>query len=171
MFSSSARTSSILQVTMPTSVSPMWPSSLRTSFHLRVSIPAQFLTYVQLLSQDPSVLSVLVSLPSFQLTVLHSTSTFLHLSTAAHFLTYGLSSLPHPLPSKENLSLVSDWLPSFSVRNYSPVECSSSMWFLTYCLLLTQEFLSLHVRISSQIWTLHSSSLRALHPILVSITA
>lgn len=129
----------------------------------QVSISSHYLNYVLLLTQDPPLLSLSVSLAIYYS---HRTSTFVQVSISAQILTYGLTII-HSFPS-EHLFLVSDRLPSFSVRIYPLVEFGISAWFLNYCAPAHSESLLLskrEVSISSSfelcvplLRTLHSSA-------------
>ena len=68
--------------------SSVWSSSHRTSSPLQVSIPAKFLTYMLLITQDRPAFSKLVSAPTFWLSITHTST--LKTNIFAHILTYGL---------------------------------------------------------------------------------
>lgn len=122
--------------------------SLGLSISKQVSISSHYLNYVLLLTQDPPLLPLSVSLVIYYS---HRTSTFVQVSISAQILTYGLTIIHniHSFPS-EHLCLVSDWLPSFSFRIYPPV-----IWH--FCL-LSELVCSCSLRISTSLQVSVSSS-------------
>ena len=135
--------------------SSVWSSSHRTPSPFQVSIPAKFLTYMLLLTQDCPVLSKLVSVP----TVLGEDWTVLRRSI----------SHTHDLYSRsECIGPYSDLWPPLHSTSFFSQEVSLPHSHL--CVLLPQDFVSRWVSLPS-VLPMCSTVLKTLHPLHVTMSS
>ena len=120
--------------------SSVWSSSHRTSSPLQVSIPAKFLTYMLLITQDRPVFSKLVSAPTFWLSITHTST--LKTNIFAHILTYGLLFTRLLFSPKKYLCRILTYMSS-CLRTSSPGEYPCPVSYLCAAPFLRLSILSM----------------------------